>query len=72
MYWRDHSPPHFHAKYQDQEISVEIESGLVQGQMGGKAVALVQEWRLLHREELMADWELARQKRALHRIEPLE
>ena len=24
MYWRDHAPPHFHAKYQDQEITVDI------------------------------------------------
>jgi hypothetical protein len=72
MYWRDHSPPHFHAKYQDQEITVEVETGLVQGQMGRKATSLIQEWRMLHQAELMEDWEFARQKRALHRIEPLE
>ncbi len=27
MFWREHAPPHFHAKYQDQEITVEIETG---------------------------------------------
>jgi hypothetical protein len=25
MFWRDHNPPHFHAKYADDEIVIEIE-----------------------------------------------
>ena len=29
MYWRDHAPAHFHAKYQDQEITVDVISGEV-------------------------------------------
>jgi len=33
MYWRDHSPPHFHAKYQGREITVEIETGHVEGRI---------------------------------------
>lgn len=72
MYWRDHMPGHFHAKYQDQEITVNLATGEIHGQMGRKAIALIQEWRELHQAELMQDWELARQKRELHRIEPLE
>jgi hypothetical protein len=72
MYWRDHVPPHFHAKYQDQEIAVEIETGRIEGRMGPKAAALVQEWRELHKAELLADWERAEQKRSLQRISPLE
>jgi hypothetical protein len=72
MYWRDHAPPHFHAKYQDQEVTIEIESGIVVGRLAPKAIALIQEWRLLHKPELTADWELSRQKRSLHRIAPLE
>ncbi len=24
MYWRDHAPAHFHARYQDDEVTVEI------------------------------------------------
>lgn len=35
MNYNDHLPPHFHARYQDQEITVEIESGLVQGEWHG-------------------------------------
>ena len=31
MYYRDHGPAHFHAIYGDSEITVEIESGRVNG-----------------------------------------
>ena len=31
MFWRDHNPPHFHARYGECEIVVEIESGKVKG-----------------------------------------
>jgi hypothetical protein len=72
MYWREHAPPHFHAKYQEQEITVEIETGKVAGHMGARALTLIQEWREMHRVELLADWRLAEQKRSLHRIPPLE
>jgi hypothetical protein len=72
MHWRDHAPPHFHAKYQDQEIAVEIETGIVTGHMGAKALALIQEWRHAHVNDLLANWELAEQRRSLHGIPPLE
>jgi hypothetical protein len=31
MYYREHGPPHFHAIYGDFEVTVEIESGRVNG-----------------------------------------
>lgn len=31
MYWDDHLPPHFHAKYGGYEITVEILTGVVEG-----------------------------------------
>jgi hypothetical protein len=62
----------FHAKYQDQEITVEIGTGVVTGHMGAKAVALIQEWRRSHQTELLADWNLAEQRRSVNRIPPLE
>jgi hypothetical protein len=32
MYYNDHPPPHFHAVYGNYQITVEIETGVVQGQ----------------------------------------
>jgi len=72
MYWRDHAPPHFHAKYQDEEVTVDIETGTVTGRMSRRALTMVEEWRQLHREKLMADWRLSQDKKTLRRIQPLE
>ncbi|MFH1777028.1 MAG: DUF4160 domain-containing protein [Candidatus Omnitrophota bacterium] len=72
MFWRKHRPPHFYAKYGDAEVVVEIESGKVNGTMSKRALALVQEWRNLRKEELLKEWELAEQKKALFPIRPLE
>ena len=72
MYWRDHAPPHFHAKYGDDEVTVDIKSGAVHGRMSRRALALAQEWRETHIEELFENWRLASAKRPLDRIEPLE
>ena len=55
MYWRDHMPAHFHAKYQDQEITVDVATGEIKGQMGRKATALIQEWCELHLTALLED-----------------
>ena len=30
MYWDDHAPPHFHAKYGEYEITVNINTGVVE------------------------------------------
>jgi hypothetical protein len=72
MHWRDHSPPHFHARYQDAEISVDIETGEITGVMGKRAVGLIQEWRLLHKRELLDNWASAIRKEAIQPIPPLE
>lgn len=72
MYYRDHAPPHFHAEYGDHEITVEIETGIVEGRFPRRALAAVLEWYNLHRDELLADWQLARKQQPLNRIAPLE
>ena len=72
MFHREHNPPHFHAYYGDQMITVEIETGKVNGKFPRRALTHVLEWWLQHRDELMSNWELAQQKRTLNKIEPLE
>jgi len=72
MNYNDHNPPHFHARYQDQEIIVEIETSLVEGRMSKRALRMVFEWLDLHQAELLDNWELARQRKALREIQPLQ
>ena len=68
----DHDPPHFHATYGGQRISVQIRDGVVQGRFPRRAQALVLEWLELHREALLEDWDLAREGEPLKPIAPLE
>jgi hypothetical protein len=42
------------------------------GHFPPKALGLVMEWASLHQDELMQDWELARQHAELKKIAPLE
>ncbi len=72
MFYRDHAPAHFHAFYGEFEITVQIDSGVVTGEFPRRAMAHVLEWHSLHKAELLADWDLARDRRPLKKISPLE
>lgn len=73
MYYNDHAPPHFHARYGDHEIRVAIETGeILSGSFPARAQRMVLEWLDLHRDELVEDWHLAEQRKPLREIEPLE
>ena len=72
IYYNEHNPPHFHAEYGDFQITVEIESGIVNGRFPKRALKAVLEWHNLYQEELMKDWELAIKGKPLNKIKPLE
>ena len=72
MYFRDHAPAHFHAEYGEYEITVDIETGVISGRFPKRALRAVLEWCDLHRDELMVNWEAARNRKPLSKIEPLE
>jgi hypothetical protein len=72
MYFNDHSPPHFHARYAEYEAQINIHDGtILTGSLPRRAEALVREWAQLHREELHADWLRARSELPLATIDPL-
>jgi hypothetical protein len=71
MNYNDHVPPHFHAKYHDQEVLVEIQTGIVQGRMSRRALDMVLEWYDMHKDELLRNWDLTRQRKPLEKIAPL-
>lgn len=72
MYYRDHEPPHFHAMYNDFEAIFAIDDlRLMEGKLPGRVAGFVVEWAMLHREELLKDWELCRQHQPLNKINPL-
>ena len=72
MYWNDHLPSHFHAKYGEYEITVNIETGVIEGKFPRRALKLLLEWYEIHKDALARNWELCRNKEMPKEIEPLE
>jgi hypothetical protein len=72
MNYRDHAPPHFHVWYGDYKAIVTIHDGIVKGEMPQRALKMVFDWMELHRDELLADWDLAQKGSRLNKIEPLK
>jgi len=73
MYYKEHLPPHFHAKYSGQRAAFAISDlRIIEGRLPRRAISLVLEWAFEHREELMKNWEWAEQGKELLPIEPLE
>jgi Domain of unknown function (DUF4160) len=72
IYYREHSPPHFHAIYGEYEITVEIETGIVNGRFPRRAMNAVLEWTAINEKALMENWDLAQTKQGLKKIKPLE
>ena len=72
MYFNDHAPPHFHARYGEFEATVAIETlEIVEGELPSRALILVREWAMMHREELGADRRLCRTNSVPEKIDPL-
>jgi len=69
---KHHNLPHIHAKYSEFEAAIGIEDGeILAGELPRKQLRLVQAWIELHKDELMADLELAVSGETPYKIAPL-
>ena len=75
MYFIDnkqHNVPHIHVKYQEHEAVVSIPDGeTLEGSLPIPKMKLLQAWIELHKDELVADWELAVSGQHPFKIDPL-
>lgn len=70
--WKEHNPPHFHAEYGNQKVSIDINKiDVLRGEIPNKQLKMVLGWTALHQEELLENWELAKNNHELFDIEPL-
>lgn len=68
---KEHNPPHIHAIYQGEEAKFSIEDGEKIGNFPSRQTRLVQAWIEIHRDELLADWDLCQNSEKPFPIEPL-
>ncbi len=72
MFYNDHAPPHFHARYGGFEATIDLATlEVIQGQLPGRGLTLVREWAMIHKEELLEDWRLCRENTPPAKIDPL-
>jgi hypothetical protein len=72
MYFDNHGRPHFHAYHGEYDAKIAIDTmEVLHGRLPRRALALVLEWAVAHRDELAENWRLADQHMQLKSIEPL-
>ena len=76
MYYLDnkkHNHPHIHVRYQEEEAVVMIPDGkILEGKIKSSKMKLVLAWIEIHKDELIADWQLAVEGNEIFQIEPLK
>lgn len=75
LYFMDnkrHKIPQIHATYQEHEAVLGLPDGvLLEGGLPANKMKLIQAWMEIHKDELLANWELAVSGQQPYKIEPL-
>jgi hypothetical protein len=66
-----HHLPHIHALYSGQEVVVSLDGNVLEGKIPNKQLKLLLAWIEIHRDELLANWELLGDGEPSFKIEPL-
>ena len=67
-----HNQLHIHTRYQNFKVSICIDTGdILAGELLVKKLKLVIAWIEIHKEELLADWDITQSGEEPFRIEPL-
>ena len=72
MYYNDHNPPHFHARYGDDVVLISIEDlEIIEGNFPSRASNMVVEWAKKNKSKLQENWDNIRNEKPVFRIDPL-
>ncbi len=73
IFYMDHHPPHFHAKYNEYEAVIRIDTlSVMAGNLPPRALGLVMEWAIMHQNEILENWNRAENFEPLKKIPPLK
>jgi hypothetical protein len=69
IYYSDHNPPHFHARYQGGAARVQIDPvRVMDGNLPRQQLSRVLTWANRYKRELADNWNLAQQHKPTQRI----
>ncbi len=73
IFYMDHNPPHFHAKYNEYEAIIQINTlSVMAGNLTPRALGMVMEWAIMHQNEILENWRRAENFEPLTKIQPLK
>ena len=67
-----HHLPHIHCKYAEHEIVIALDGTVLEGEMPTSKMKLIEAWMEIHRDDLLANWELLSSGEKHFRIQPLQ
>lgn len=67
-----HNVPHIHAEYSGEEIVVALDGTILEGDFPKNKLKLLEAWIEIHREDLLANWQLLSKGEQFFRVEPLK
>lgn len=70
MYYDDHSEPHIHIRQTGNRCKINLDGNIVDGDLPLPKLHIVKRWIKLHLNELMKNWEKAKNGKQPERIEP--
>jgi hypothetical protein len=69
----EHNPPHIHVYYQDFKSIFNIQTcNIMEGELPSKQTKLIVAWIEIHKDELIANWELCQNGEKPFKIKPLK
>jgi hypothetical protein len=71
MFFGDHLPPHFHARYGEYRLKMALDGNVLEGELPPRALGMLRPWAGLHRSELEARWDRVVRHEAPGTIPPL-
>lgn len=72
MFYDEHNPPHLHAEYQGNKAVFDFQGNMIKGDLRSRtAIKLVREWVDINLADLEEDWQLARERKEMKKINPL-
>ena len=72
MYFDEHNPPHFHAKYNEYKASIEIDNlSIISGELPPRVLSLIVEWGMMYRKELFGNWNSLKNNGKYKKVKPL-
>lgn len=73
MFADEHNPPHFHAEYGEYRATFSIETGqMIQGEFPQNKSPLITAWSIIHKEELLKNWDLLAEGLQARKIKKLD